>query len=145
MHDPDAVGCEGVRRQVVLEVQNPPELSLVNDRHAKDRFGPRRADVGVPRKPLINRGIAQNDALSGFANVVDDGLRKKIRSFLESSRLEHPHLVAVHSPFGLYPERSILLSQEEPSLRAGVFQSDLHEFAQEIFEDDFDGDGVGSF
>src|SRR5260221_62609 len=67
-------------RQVVLEVEHTYELAPSDQRRTDD--GPRRlaANVGVPRKRILDRSVLEDHGLSSVQDVVEDRLRQRYRS-----------------------------------------------------------------
>jgi hypothetical protein len=61
---------EGVRRQIVLQVQNALGLALINHGHAQNRFRHYGRDIRIANKPLVGRGITGHHALAGAAHVI---------------------------------------------------------------------------
>ena len=77
---------EDAAGKVVLNVEHPGELGLIDERQAKNGASLAVTDIRILGKHRLGRGVVENDALSGAEDIAEHQLRQDGFSYFPSLR-----------------------------------------------------------
>ena len=126
---------EGVRRQIVLEIECADELRLFDDGQAQDGSGVLLPDILVIRIQVPDRSIIKDHALPRPDHVVKRGLRESRRTY---GYLSNRDLDSAVAGGGLRHDLRLVAPEkdEQATLGARMLDRDPHESLDELAEFD---------
>src|SRR5262245_5502999 len=98
-------------------------------------------NVGITQKALVRRSIVHDHALARFLNIAHDGVGKSLAAFQRNCIKQIDFLNVCLSG---NDQPAVCLLQKQSSLCAGIFESNAHQFAQQLFKDNLDRNGTRS-
>jgi len=129
---------EHVRGDRVLEIENSIEASLLHEGKTEYRSGVRARDVRIGREVVCDGGIVDRHALHRAHDVSQHrvgnigGQRALVEPLHPDSGLRGRALRGDGKPFASWQE-------EQPALRTGVLDGNLHQSVDQRLEDDLAG------